>query len=184
MKFSNIIVILITSIMIGCNQSVCTDTTNLDIYKAIKIFRAEFPLNATYGLEENPLKSLDYGPPASDSTFLQMHLIDINSKGIKKSRPSGILGGVSIDKCLTQDDISYMMTQLNRKDNFRWNSECANLKNTNKFKQKYAFSVPLFSKDKTKFIIAIENYNAGGLIVLFKKENDTWIAAIESHWIH
>jgi hypothetical protein len=182
MKLSNIIVILTTSIICGCNQLNCTDTTNTDIYDAINIFRAEFPLNPAYGLEETPLKDLEYHPLVSDSAFLQMHLlIDTNAK---KDRPSGILGGVSIHSCLTQEDISYMLSQINRNDNFKWNSKCANLKNTDEYDEKYSLSIPLFSKDKTKFIMRIENYNAGGMIILYRKENNTWTSAIESQSIY
>ena len=77
-----------------------------------------------------------------------------------------------------------MLNQRNTKTNFQWNSQCVNLKNKNKFDEKYQFSLPLFTEDKTKFIITIENYHAGGMILLYKKENNDWTPTVESQWIH
>jgi hypothetical protein len=85
---------------------------------------------------------------------------------------------------LSQEDIQYILSQKNKNANFQWHSKCVSLKNTNKFGEKYIFSVPLFSKDRAKFIITIENYRAGGVILLYKKENNSWTLTVESEWIH
>jgi len=161
--------------------SSCSDVVKSDFYNFLKVVINKLNLDTTYGLEEVPLK--DLGSIDSDSAFLQRHLL-IGTARQKTKASSNIRTMGVIDSCLTKEDIQYMINQKNSNTNFKWNSKCLNLKSTNVFGEKYKFSVPLFSIDKTKFIITIENFHAGGMILLYKKENNDWTSIVESQWIH
>jgi hypothetical protein len=65
-----------------------------------------------------------------------------------------------LDKCLTDGDIDFMLQQKIDHSNFKWdNSRLGfNLDNKNYW---YAFSIPLFSQDKTKAILTIEDLCRG-----------------------
>lgn len=161
----------------------CSDTISSDIYDFLNIVIRGHNLDTTYGIREVPLQDLNSGEP--DSSFLQKHLIPYPVLKKAERNPFNVIAiGGEIDKCLNKEDIQYMLSQKNKNVNFQWQSKCVNLKDTNKFGEKYIFSVPLFSKDKTKFIITIENYRAGGVILLYKRENNSWTSTVEDEWIH
>ena len=162
--------------------SSCSDAVTSDFYNFLKIVINKLNLDTTYGLEEYPLKNLN--SIESDTAFLQKHQLIAPARQKTGTSSYNISTLGVIDRCLTKDDIQYMLKQKNNNTNFKWNRQCVNLKNTNKFDDKYQFSIPLSTKDKTKFIITIENYNAGGMILLYKKENNDWILTVERQWLH
>jgi len=198
MCFLKAIFLGVLVIIFGCNQSdksiininpgepiqtsSCAEPVNSDFHNFLKIVITNLDLDTTYGLEEVPLT--DLGSIESDSSFLQQHLIIGPAPKKTRTSSSNIRTSGVIDSCLTKEDIKYMLNQRNTQTNFQWNSQCVNLKNKNKFDEKYQFSLPLFTEDKTKFIITIENYHAGGMILLYKKENNDWNPTVESQWIH
>ena len=82
-------------------------------------------------------------------------------------------------------DIDYMLKQKEEHLSFKWDNSRLGFNRDNN-KQWYVFSVPLFSKDKSKAVMMIEDLYQGlcgyGWTVLFKKENDKWTSQTGARW--
>ncbi|MBS1594161.1 MAG: hypothetical protein JST90_07535 [Bacteroidetes bacterium] len=95
--------------------------------------------------------------------------------------------GHDIPSCLGKGDIAYMLAQREHSAAFRWDQKRLgfNKKPTYNY---YYISVPLFSVDKTKAILMIEELCPGlcgqGHTLLYTLNNGKWTAESSSSWNH
>ena len=161
-----------------------------EIYDFMQIVIADQELQKENGLTFEPQSNCDL--LLDDEEFLKSLLIDT----IKHEVPSDTSGWRNgtftatielLDKCLTNADIDFMLQQKIDHSNFRWDNSRLdfNMNNNNNW---YIFSIPLFSKDKTKAIMMIRDLCrglcGGGWTVLFKKENNKWVSQRGNQWLH
>lgn len=90
-------------------------------------------------------------------------------------------------KVLTNRDISYMLALQNDTLNLKWDNTILNFNQKNKDKW-YTISIPLFTEDKTKFFVSIEDGCKGlcgtGETYIFTKMENGWKKETVSHWVH
>lgn len=164
--------------------------TEKEVYDFMEIVIKEQKLHADYGLSEEPELNCDL--IKEDSEFLKELLLDTTKNETVTDTTDwqpltlSYTGG-QLDKCLTDDDIEFMLRQKIDNSNFKWNNSKLgfNLNNDSTF---YVFSIPLFSKDKTKAVMMIRELCKGlcgwGWTILFKKENGTWTSQTGNQWVH
>jgi len=160
-----------------------------EIYDFMKVVIANQKLKTNNGLSSEPKLNCDIS--LDDKEFLKSLLIDTTKQETNNYTDTtdwknGIITFTAttefgqLDKCLTNADIAFMLQQKADHSNFKWQ-----IKNDSTW---YAFSVPLFSKDKSKAIIMIEDLCSGlcglGWSVLFKKEDNQWISQTGNQWFH
>ena len=167
-----------------------------EIYDFMKVVIANQKLKTNNGLSSEPKLNCDIS--LDDKEFLKSLLIDTTKQETNNYTDTtdwknGIITFTAttefgqLDKCLTNADIAFMLQQKADHSNFKWqNTKLGfNIKNDSTW---YAFSVPLFSKDKSKAIIMIEDLCSGlcglGWSVLFKKEDNQWISQTGNQWFH
>jgi hypothetical protein len=164
------------------------DTTNQDIYEFMKVVIANQNLDLSYGLSVEPEQGCDLSD--DDSIFLKT-LLPAKSKH-KEKTDTGDWRTMTVDpfelpKCLTKSDIAYMLSQKQNLSTFKWDNSRLSFNSDNK-KNWYAFSIPLFSKDRRKVVMMIRNLCPGlcgtGWTVLFIKEDNRWTSQSGAHWIH
>lgn len=185
--------------MYGCNQTpkpdpgpietatFAVDTANKEIYDFIKEILETENLDQSNRLVSKPQENCDLSEP--DSEYLKNFLIGPKNNTDTFDLKKGIISYTydRFDKCLTKDDINFMLSQKKTYRGFKWNS--SRLGFTNESTEfVYVFSIPLFSRDKTKAIMMIRNLCPGlcgnGETVLFKKENNKWISKSINSWWH
>ena len=88
---------------------------------------------------------------------------------------------------VSKADISTMLKQKEILADFKWNVKRLGF-NVNNDSNWYAFSVPLFSTDRKKAIMMIENLCPGlcgtGSTIMFIKKKDKWTSNQGKFWIH
>jgi len=177
------------------------DTINQDIYDFMKLMIVEQGLDLRNGLSLEPENSCTRAQ--SDEDFLNTLLIE-QKKPIAKVDTGDLMNRTvtvnvqDIDKCLTKEDVKSMLAQKdkhfpqelklrNGELPFRWDNSRLGFDLTND-RDWYAFSVPLFSEDKTKAIMMIRSLCPGlcgsGKTVLFRKQNGKWKSQTGGQWIH
>ena len=166
------------------------DTSNQNIYDFMKLVIADQKLNLSYGLSIDPEPGCDLSQ--DDKTFLKKLLIEKSKSerqvdtGDWKTRTITV-NLFELEKCLTKDDINYMLLQKEKLSTFKWDNSRLkfNLKNDSNW---YCFSIPIFSKNKTKAVMMVRNLCRGlcgtGWTVLFTKENNKWASQTGGQWIH
>ena len=161
------------------------DTTNQYIYDFMKIVIEEQQLNLDYGLEIEPKQRCDLS--TEDSVFLQTLLIKKNIKKKSNELNRILISMNELPKCLTRSDVEGMLQQKKRLSKFLWNKSRLGF-NLNNNKNWYNISVPLFSKDKSKVVMTIENLCPGlcgtGSTVVFTKKNGKWNSTDGGIWYH
>ncbi|MBC7450338.1 MAG: hypothetical protein H7259_02500 [Cytophagales bacterium] len=82
-------------------------------------------------------------------------------------------------ECLSKPDIAYMLAEKENRKVFNWDNQLLgfNIDNRDTW---YAFSVPMFSEDKTVVVMLVKELCkpflcGSGYTAIFKKENGVWI---------
>ncbi|MBS1618107.1 MAG: hypothetical protein JST76_06290 [Bacteroidetes bacterium] len=105
---------------------------------------------------------------------------------IALKRFSFTLGAV-IPSVLSKDDIAYMLAQRAHLTAFKWNGTRLGFNKTATYNY-YYISAPVFSVDKAKAILKIEELCPGlcgqGHTILYTKKDGTWTAEIGATWYH
>ena len=164
------------------------DSSNQDIYDFMKIVIANQKLNSNYGLTIEPEAGCDLS--GNDNEFLKTLLIEKEIKNEKVD--TGDWRNISItladvNKCLTTNDIKTMLEQKKRLFSFKWDNRRLgfNLSNRDNW---YCFSIPLFSKDKTKVVMMIRDLCKGlcgsGSTIVFSKAKGKWSSQSLGIWYH
>lgn len=162
------------------------DTSNQYIYDFMQVVIADQKLDLSYGLTIEPSRGCDLSQ--DDSTFLKTLLIE-KSKPKKDTSDwrnvTVTFNGLS--KCLMKADIDEMLLQKEKLSKFTWDNSRLGFNNSNN-KNWYCFSIPIFSKDKTKAVMMIRNLCPGlcgtGWTVLFINENNRWTSTTGGQWMH
>ena len=168
-----------------------TNINRLDtaVYDLMRFVIADQELDKTHGLRIIPQE--DCSLDKTDREFLS-ELIEVQSADSTYPSDSGkfelhMPTTFELTKCLTQDDVDFMLNQKIEKAAFRWDNVNLgfNLKNTNNW---YEFSVPLFSKDKQKAVMMVRDLCKGlcgtGWTLLLIKEDGKWTSQKGLFWIH
>lgn len=176
------------------------DTVNQDIYDFMKIVIADQKLDSSYGLTIEPEPGSDLSQ--NDKVFLKTLLIE-KPKQEEKADTSNwnkVDTGIwipmpvpvtfhpfELEKCLTRNDINYMLSQKEALSTFKWDNTRLHFNLANN-KNWYCFSIPLFSKDRNKAVMMIRSLCPGlcgtGYTVLFIKEKNKWTSQTGPQWIH
>lgn len=140
-------------------------------------------LDLKNGLETELEKSASES--LNDDDFLKSLLIDNKDINEGKDIMKDTFYYSYPEKCLTQKEINSMLNSKKKLKDFKWDNSFLGFRKENK-KNKYSFSLPLFSSDRTKAIIMIK-YTCPGLCgsaqtILFKKENGNWGSHIVAAW--
>ena len=158
------------------------DPSNQYIYDFMKIVIADQKIDLHNGLRLKPERNCDIA--IDDTTFLRALIFE------KVDTTDHTLhGSIGIQKCLTENDVDYMLMQKGRLSNFYWDNARLGFDCTNQ-KGWYSFSVPVFSLDKTKAIMKIEWLCNQGVVcgsgstVIFTKEKEKWTSKVGSRWYH
>jgi hypothetical protein len=169
-----------------------------EIYEFMQIVMTEQKLSKENGLSIEPRDRCD--PSLEDSTFLRQ-LLNENLTDTARNEEvydtsdwkSGMIavnvktGFGQLDKCLTSDDVNFMLQQKKDHMNFKWDNSKLGFNILNKSGW-YAFSIPLFSKDRTKAVLMIQDLCPGlcgtGWTLLYKKENNEWKSQKGNGWWH
>ena len=165
------------------------DSSYQYIYDFMQEVVKEVKLNKKFGLNRKPELSCYINE--NDEDFLRTLIYDGKmKKKIIKSSGYDILIEETIfelPKCLTVEDIDYMLNQKDELKNFMWNPSKLGFSNSNNDNW-YIFSVPLFSKDRNKAVMMIRDLCpglcGGGRTVVFIKEGSTWESYSNFGWIH
>jgi hypothetical protein len=164
-----------------------------EIYDFMQVLINEQKINTDKGL------SIDPGDRCNvfqdDSAFLQTLLIDTTTHETAndttdwqaRSEVFTPTGFGQLDKCLSKEDIDFMLEQKNNHLNFKWDNSKLKL-DIKKRAYWYAFSVPLFSKDRSKVVVMIEELCPGlcgtGRTLLYMKKNNEWKCKTGDQWLH
>lgn len=198
------ILLIISAALYGCNQTpkldsgsietapietapIAVDTTNKEIYDFMKEIIVSEKLDLTNRLASEPQQNCDLSE--SDNLYLNHFLIGAKKKTDTFDPKTGIYSVTNdaFDRCLTRDDINFMLSQKNENRGFKWNTSRLGF-TTDNSEFWYVFSIPLFSRDRTKVIMMIRNLCPGlcgnGKTVLFKKENNKWVSKSIGLWMH
>lgn len=179
---------ILSAALIGCKETpkpnsvivpstqMPVDTTDKEIYDFMKEMISRDSLKLENGLEVEPEPSCQLYTP--DKDYLANFLI-----GSKKDPNTFDM----FDRCLTKADIDFMLSQKKSHNGFKWNTSRLGFNKENS-KYYYTFSIPLFSRDKTKVIMMIRDLCPGlcgsGTTILFKKENNEWVSVLAGIWWH
>ncbi len=155
------------------------------IYDFMREIIIQQKLDLKNGLETEIEKSANAS--LNDDEFLKSLLIDNKDINEGKDIMKDTFYYSFPEKCLTQKEINSMLNSKKQLKNFKWNNSFLGFNKENK-KNKYSFSLPLFSSDRTKAIIMIK-YTCPGLCgsgqtILFKKENGIWASQILGMWYY
>jgi hypothetical protein len=161
------------------------------IYEIMNFVMFDQELDKTHGLKLEPdvgfrfcnsdeefLRSLIETKRASDS----LTIIDTTKLELSIT-VSYEIGGLT--KCLTQEDVDFMIQQKNT--DFSWdNSKLGfDLKNKDHW---YALTVPMVSKDGTKAVMMIRDLCTGlcggGWMLLLVKKDGKWTSERGASWYH
>ncbi len=163
------------------------DTANQYIYDFMQEVIRNQHLDLSFGLSEEPEPNCDLSQ--NDSVFLKTLLKENTATQNKNNDPfyvSPISMG-ELPKCLTTDDINHMLTQKKTLNAFTWSIRRLGFNSSNNANW-YCFSIPLFSKDKSKAVMMIRNLCPGlcgtGWTVVFTKEKNKWTSTSSGTWIH
>lgn len=122
-----------------------------------------------------------------DKTFLKSLLIDGKDSNEGKDIKKDTFTISFTEKCLTETEIESMLNQKEKHQKFKWDVSLLGFNVKNK-KNRYSFSLPLFSSDKTKAIMMIKYLCPGlcgyGQTFLFTKENGIWTAKVLGMWYY
>jgi hypothetical protein len=191
--------LVILAALFGCSQTpksdpgipvsnqMPVDTSDKEIYDFMKELISEEHLSLVNGLETVPQANCNLLKP--DEEYLNNFLIGSNKNRNSLEQSSGKFSNTfdQFDRCLSKEDINFMLNQKNAHRTFKWNNYRLgfNKENRNLW---YIFSIPLFSKDKTRVLMMIRALCPGlcgtGSTVLFKKENGKWISETADLWYH
>ncbi|AXG70544.1 hypothetical protein KORDIASMS9_02784 [Kordia sp. SMS9] len=196
MKSLKIITIALSILVISC-QKTHQNNAHPEIYDFMEIVIKEQKLDPSYALRllpESRFTSFD-----SDSIMFNNLLFKIQQKKImeknKKEEEPNVLNEILRSPMnwlyylddITEEDIAAMKQQKKELINFKWDNSKLGFNQSNK-KNWYAFSIPLFSKDKTKVVMMIKDLCSGlcggGKTILFTKKDHTWTSTIGSFWYH
>lgn len=164
--------------------------TEREIYDFMQVVITDQKLRKENGIATEPESRCDFS--IDDKDFLKTLLIDTTkekeiSDSLNPDQMTFTTSFGQLDKCLTNADIDFMLQQKNGHLSFKWDNNRLDFDTENK-KYWYAFSIPLFSKDKTKAIIMIEDLCpglcGGGWTVLFKRQNGKWTSQKGNQWLH
>lgn len=131
--------------------------TAVDIYSTINYIITEQKLNKDYGLKIVPADQWDLSK--EDKEFLTGLILTKEQKDSlggnrKLSITVPLIHDLGLQKCLTKEDADFMLSQKETNKDFQWdNSKLGfNLDNHDNW---FEFSVPLFTKDKSKAIFLV-----------------------------
>ena len=98
------------------------------------------------------------------------------------------VNGNEFQKCLSTEDIDYMLSEKERWKDFNWDNQRLGFNLANE-KNWYVFSLPYFTKDKKKAVLLIRDLCkpflcGGGYILLYTKEESKWKSNEIKRWIH
>ncbi len=186
----NLNIFAILFILLGCGQASNKDEAyDQDIYDFMKFIINEQELNLSYGLTIEPESSFDL--TKSDEENFKSLLSELESED-KTEMTDSInltfeLNSKNLLSDLTKQDIFGMIKQKEKLKAFKWNNNGLGFDLSNKNKR-YSFSVPLFSKDKTRAVMMIRDLCSGlcggGKTILFTKKNEKWTSNIGMIWLH
>ncbi len=184
---NRLLILCLVTVLLSCEKRLTSDD---EVYELMQFVIADQELNKTYGLqlasEENCNSDI------SDKEFLTDLIKDeiINDTPIDSGKFGlfiPIKFEIKLKKCLTQDDVDFMLNQKIENTNFQWNNTRLEF-DSNNTKDWYVFSVPLFSKDKMKAVMMVQHLCEGlcgqGWTLLLTKEDDKWTSQKGSSWIH
>lgn len=183
------VVLLIT---ISCKQTEKKEnTSNQDIYDFMKIVINEQQLDKSYAMDINPrdrFSNSDSDGITFDKTLFEIQQKEPEQESFDKDDfydyTFSIINNL---KKLTVEDISEMKHQKKQLTTFKWDNSRLGFNQSNE-ENWYAFSVPLFSKDRTKAVMMIKDLCPGlcgaGKSIFFSKENGKWTSSIASSWFH
>ncbi len=123
----------------------------------------------------------------ADKKFRDTCMVRLGGKSdIALERFSFTFGAV-IPSVLSKDDIAYMLAQRVHLTTFKWNAARLGFNKTATYNY-YYISVPVFSVDKTKAILKIEELCPGlcgqGHTILYTKRDGIWTPEIGATWYH
>lgn len=187
MKHIHILCTAIT--LFGCIQ----DSRNDDrIYEVLNFVIKDEKLDKNYGLTLNPEDQI--GDTKGNEGFLldlvesndtTQDLMELNHKQHTFELKAAMEYNFSLDKCLSREDVEYMLYQLSSASDFHWDNTRLkfNLKNKENW---YTFSVPVFSKDGTKVVMIVRSLCRGlcgeGWQLMLKKEDGKWTSQRGITW--
>ena len=154
----------------------------------MKIVIVNQNLDSTYGLTIEPEPGCDLS--GNDNVFLKTLLIEKVTKNKKIDTGDWrnmTFNTAETQKCLTSNDIKAMLEQKQRFSSFKWDNRRLgfNLDNRNNW---YCFSIPLFSKDRTKAVMMIRDLCKGlcgsGSTLVFTKSRGKWTSQSSAIWYH
>jgi hypothetical protein len=178
-------------------EVIVKDASDPEIYAFMQMAIAKLGLNKNYAVSVEPEKNCSNND--DETSFLNSLLIKRAEKiTFSKDSISGysipsvtsyiILEAANLPNCLTKSDVQTMIDERIAHKNFKWNNERLGFNPFNK-KKWYSFSVPVFSNNKTKVLLKIEDLCPGlcgwGKVVLFtKQKNVRWKTDEGANWIH
>src|SRR5688572_29206790 len=182
-----ILIFCFVTISLSCEKRL---TTNDEIYDLLQFVIADQGLDSTYGLQLDPEENCDLNK--SDKEFLTDLIVDepVIDTTIHSGKYELIITTtfeLKLTKCLTQDDVDFMLSQKNENKSLEWDNARLGfrLENRNDW---YVFSVPLFSRDKQKAVMMVRQLCKGlcgtGWTLLLTKENNKWTSEKGLSWIH
>ena len=165
-------------------------TTNDEIYDLVQFVIADQGLVKTHGLQIEPEENCNLDK--SDKDFLTGLIVDepisdttTYSGKFELTIPTTF--EIRLTKCLTQDDVDFMLNQKTENKTLKWDNSRLGF-DLNNSSDWYVFSVPLFSRDKKKAVMMVRHLCKGlcgtGWTLLLTKENGTWTSEKGLSWIH
>ncbi len=161
--------------------------TETEIYSTLEYIITEQKLNKDYGLKFIPSDRCASGK--EDKEFLTGLILTTDQKDSLASSTIAIplVLDLGLQKCLTKEDIDFMLSQKEINKEFQWNNSKLgfNLDNHDNW---YEFSVPLFNKDKSKAIFLVSKLCKGlcGTEQTFLVETNGGVRTFKTgyHYIH
>lgn len=154
------------------------DTSHAELYKVLQFVIADQQLNRRTGINTEPI-------PISEQYLLErlIDTTDVSSAVVLKDGKLVLKDTFTYTihppRVLTNDDISFMKSQLAKLKNFYWDNTRLGFNASNE-KEWYQFSVPLFSRDSTKIVMHMywtcnQFMCRDETPILVKKEQGHWI---------
>lgn len=173
-----------------CSSCETKSTTDDEIYDLLQFVIVDQELEKTYGLQIDPEENTNLGK--IDKEFLTDLIID--EPKIDTTNTSGkfeltipITFEIKHTKCLTQDDVDFMLNQQVENKTFKWDNSRLGFDLSDK-KDWYVLSVPIFSKDKKRAVMMVRHLCKGlcgtGWTLLLTNENGKWTSEKGLSWIH
>lgn len=174
-------IIFLTTILISCT----VNEKDNELYELMKFVIEDQKLNKAYGLEISPEENCTIGQ--ADEEFLKTLILTENSDTVELSPVEMMFEIGKLTKCLTEEDVALMVEQKELNNEFKWDNNRLEL-NSSKGDKWYSFSVPLFSKDRTKAVMMIRELCPGlcgrGWTLLLTKDNKKWTSEMGQTWRH